>query len=105
MVATASASNATKVTASTRPTVSGRRAGAHIPSAGLAAVVEVLAASVLTRVRVEPQPRLRSSTRANHLRHGTGQPCVTVTERLPGVPERPQKPGLRFDHGACQRQP
>src|SRR5215472_14547647 len=61
MVATASASNATKVTASTRPTVSGRRPGAHIPPAGSAAVAEVLAISMLTTVRVEPQPRLRSS--------------------------------------------
>src|SRR5215471_2953546 len=61
MVAMASASNATKVTASTRPTVSGRRSGAHIPPAGPAGVVEALAASVLTKARVKPQPRLKSS--------------------------------------------
>jgi hypothetical protein len=71
MVATASASNATKVTASTRPTVSGRRAGAHIPPVGSAGVAGALAASVLTRARVEPQLRLTSSMSAR-LRHVRG---------------------------------
>src|ERR1700722_14632829 len=60
MVATASASNATKVTASTRPTVSVRYAGVHIPPAGLVAAVEVVSASALIGVSVESQPRLRS---------------------------------------------
>src|SRR5215469_9579989 len=48
MVAMASASNATKVTASTRPTVSRRRAGAHTPPAASADFAEVSASSVLT---------------------------------------------------------
>src|SRR5580704_2523121 len=65
MVATASASNATKVTASTRPTVSERYAGVHIPPAGLVGAVGLLSASVLIRVRVEPQLLLRSTTLAD----------------------------------------
>jgi hypothetical protein len=86
MVATASASNATKVTASTRPTVSGRRAGAHIPPPGPAGVVAALAASVLTRARVEPQPRLASSSSGRD--HGMHEAAHSKTAHNLGAPLR-----------------
>src|ERR1700733_5831571 len=87
MVAMASASNATKVTASTRPTDSRRRSGAHIPPDPPAAkpvgFAEVSALSVPTRVRLGPQlpadiggyrrPR-QHSARSNTRRGGTGAP-------------------------------
>src|SRR5580692_1170018 len=81
MVATASASNATNVTASTRPTVSRRCAGAHIPPAGVAGADAggALSVSELIRVRVEPQLALRSS--AAPVRSMWWQQCASASWR------------------------
>jgi hypothetical protein len=86
------------VTASTSPTVSVRRAGAHIPSAdpvgpaGSAGVVAGLAVSVHTQATVEPQPQLTSSgltarppKKRDAARPDTGDNAGTMSKNTPWV--------------------